>query len=351
MTSQPLARTVGFKSGERNVFLHLLTACNLSCRHCYINPEQHGTQILPLATVLSWLQLLLDPDKASNLILLGGEPTLHPDLAAIIKAAKAMGYAVTVDTNGLLCHQLLDQVTPLELDYLSFSLDGPDAAVNDPIRGEGVFERCSANIRKAVTAGFAVSLIYTVSGLNIDHLQRMPELVARLGVRRFFIQVIGLRGKSAGGEAPEVPWQVDPEQWLEIVPRVALAAAEKGIHVVYPKVYLEPGETFECAGRVAENYFVFPNGRVYQCPLCEDHPIHSMVIEEDQLRRRSGLNEDRFFQLAIPEGCVMNKLLQPENISYLDDGSPSHQISCCLLKQEVLPLTPTKSHGSRKDDS
>ena len=334
----PVARTVGFKAGERNVFLHLLTACNLSCRHCYINPSQHGTSTLPLATVLSWLRLFARPDVESNLILLGGEPTMHPDLAAIIRAARDMRFAVTVDSNGYLFHDFLERVAPDELDFLSFSLDGPDAAVNDPIRGQGVFATCTDNLKRAVALGFHTSLIYTVSALNIDHLHRMPVLLADLGVERFFIQVIGLRGKPAtGGPGEESGWQVDPDHWLEIVPQVAAEAANLGIHVTYPKVYLDPGELFECAGLVAENFFVFPNGRVYRCPLCEDYPVHSLAIADGRLQTRHGLNEDRFFTLTIPEGCVMNKLLQPDTIRYRQDGTPLHRISCCLLKQEMPP--------------
>ena len=339
MTTEPVARTVDFKPGERNVFFHLLTACNLSCQHCYINPIQHGTATLPLQTVLKWLKLFARPQRETNLILLGGEPTMHPDLAAIIRAAKSMRYAVTVDSNGFLFHDLLDRVSPAELDFLSFSLDGPDAAVNDPIRGENVFATCTENLKKAVARGFHTSLIYTVSALNIDHLHRMPGLLAELGVQRFFIQVIGLRGKPAAGKPDKgMQWQVDPQHWLEVVPQVARDAARAGIHVTYPKVFLDPGDDFHCAGRVAENFFIFPNGRVYQCPLCEDYPIHSFSIEDDQLIKRDGLNEDRFFTLDIPEGCVMNKLLQPDNIDYLLDGTPRHRISCCLLKQEVAPV-------------
>ena len=339
MNNDPVARTVDFKPGERNVFFHLLTACNLSCKHCYINPPQHGTATLPLMTVLKWLKLFARPSQETNLILLGGEPTMHPDITAIIRAAKSMRYAVTVDSNGFLFHDLLDRVRPSELDFLSFSLDGPDAAVNDPIRGDNVFQVCTENLKRAVQLGFHTSLIYTVSALNIDHLHRMPALLAELGVQRFFIQVIGLRGKPAAGATDTGgQWQVDPEHWLEVVPQVAAEVAGAGIHVIYPKVFLDTGDLFQCAGRVAENFFIFPNGRVYQCPLCEDYPIHSFNITDDQLIQRDGLNEDRFFTLDIPEGCVMNKLLQPDNIDYLPDGKPVHRISCCLLKQEVLPV-------------
>ncbi|HHB77142.1 MAG TPA: radical SAM protein [Desulfobulbus sp.] len=332
------ARTVGFTRGERNVFFHLLTGCNLRCRHCYINPSQHGTTTLPLATVRKWLACFARPQQETNLILLGGEPTMHPDLAAIIRAAKTMNYHVTVDSNGFLFHDLLDRITPEELDFLSFSLDGPDAAVNDPIRGQGVFATCTENLKKAVAKGFHTSLIYTVSGLNIDHLHRMPELAADWGVERFFIQVIGLRGKpAAGAPAPETAWQVDPAHWLAVVPEVAVRAAELGLSVTFPKVFLDPGEPFECAGLVAENFFIFPNGRVYQCPLCEDYPIHAFVMENDRLVKHEGLNEDRFFPLDIPEGCVMNKLLQPDNIDYTAGGTPKYRISCCLLKQHIDP--------------
>ncbi len=332
------ARTVGFKQGERNVFFHLLTACNLNCRHCYINLPQHGSETLPKKTALDWLKLFARPDRESNLILLGGEPTLHPDLAEIIRSAKSMRYTVTVDSNGFLFHDFLERATPRELDFLSFSLDGPDPSVNDPIRGEHVFSTCAENLRKAVQAGFNTSVIYTVSNLNIDHLHRMPPLLAEWGVKRFFIQVIGMRGKTArGDDRKQISWQVDPGHWLRVVPQVAKEAANLGLHVTFPKVFLEPAETFECAGLVAENYFIFPNGRVYQCPLCEDYPLHTYNIKDHKLTKHEGINEDRFFPLSIPEGCVMNKLLQPDNIEYLADGTPRHRISCCLLKQEIVP--------------
>lgn len=282
----------------------------------------------------SWIRLFSDPSSQSNIVFLGGEPTMHPDLVHGIEVAKSYGYAVTVDTNGYLFHDFLDRVNPHHLDFLSFSLDGPDPSVNDPIRGEGVFETCTTNLRKAVAKGITTSVIYTVSSRNIEALDRMVPLLEELAVHRFFIQVIGLRGKSASLPGVEgAPLQVAPDRWLEIVPKVAQAVADRGITVIYPKVFLDPDESFECAGNVAENFFIFPNGRVYQCPLCEDHPLHSYEIRDNRLVKIEGLTEERFFALDIPEGCVMNKLLQPDTVDYDATGKVLHRVSCCLLKQ------------------
>ncbi|MGD8835973.1 MAG: radical SAM protein, partial [Desulfobacteraceae bacterium] len=108
-----------------------------------------------------------------------------------------------------------------------------------------------------------------------------------------------------------------------------------GIRVTYPKVYLGADEPFECAGRVADNYFVFPNGRVYRCPLCEDFPLHGLEFRDDRLEAAGPINETDLFQLEIAEGCVMNKLIQPDNIEYRPDGTPAYRIACCLLKEQI----------------
>jgi hypothetical protein len=130
---------------------------------------------------------------------------------------------------------------------------------------------------------------------------------------------------------------VAPSEWLEQIPAAAAAIGRRGIRVIYPKVFLMPEEKFECAGLVADNYFVFPNGRVYRCPLCEDYPVHSLMFREDRLVDAPRLNENDFFRLNIAEGCVMNSLIQPGNLCYHPNGSPQYKIACCLLKEEILP--------------
>ena len=332
-------RTVAFSKHATNLFFHILTQCNLKCRHCYINPDQHGENMLSFETIQAWLQPFKKNSASTNLIVLGGEPTLHPDLGRILKYAASLGFgSITVDTNGYLFHDILSKIDPGVVDYISFSLDGATRETNDLIRGEGSYDACMAGIRKAVSTGFAASLIFTVSTINIHELEKMGPLLKELGIHKFFIQVIGLRGKSARLQdchADSEQLQIHPSQWLDIVPRAARDVAERGISVIYPRVFLDPDDTFDCAGLVADNYFIFPNGRVYRCPLCEDYPVHSLEFKNNSLVGTPPLNESDFFQLNIPEGCVMNKLIQPHNLSYTADGKLEYQIACCLLKEEI----------------
>jgi Fe-coproporphyrin III synthase len=217
-----MQKTVSFTKNATNVFFHILTRCNLSCRHCYINPRQHGSDTLPFATIKRWLGAFVsqnDPQKKeTNLILLGGEPTLHPDLAAIIVAARELGYtSITLDTNGYLFHDILGKTAPAQLDFFSFSLDGATADVNDALRGQGSYDRCCEGIVKAVAGGYGVSVIFTVSSTNLHSLAAMPVLLNKLGVKRFFIQVLGLRGKAAeNAKAPdESSYKVFPPTDIE----------------------------------------------------------------------------------------------------------------------------------------
>ncbi|HEY8022661.1 MAG TPA: radical SAM protein, partial [Thermoanaerobaculia bacterium] len=96
----------------------------------------------------------------------GGEPFLNPQMEAILAATLAVGPA-SVLTNGLLfdaarCRRLqaLAEAAEYSLD-LRVSLDGYDAATNDPIRGEGTFERVLEGVRHLAAAGLNPVLTVT----------------------------------------------------------------------------------------------------------------------------------------------------------------------------------------------
>ncbi len=349
-------KTVTFSKDSSNLFFHILTKCNLSCTHCYINKKQHGSNTLDIDTIKNWLKLFANKAAKTNIIFLGGEPTLHPDLHLAVKNAKKLGFkSITIDTNGYLFHNILDKISCKDIDYLSFSLDGATKKTNDAIRGKGSYDEVLKGIKKAIAKNFSCSMIYTVSAKNFHELELMENLVKNIGIKRFFIQVIGMRGNALESndksndksnnkpnnkpnDKPNYNYQVSKANWLDKIPQIAQKIAELGIIVTYPKMFLNNNEDFQCAGIIADNYFVFPNGRVYQCPLCEDFPLHSYKIKENRLIPTPKINEKDLFNLTILEGCVMNKMIQPKNLSYTKSGEPEHKIACCMLKEEITHL-------------
>jgi hypothetical protein len=90
--------------------------------------------------------------------------------------------------------------------------------------------------------------------MNLHALNQMPELIKTFDIQRFFIQVIGIRGNSAQESSNDL--QINHDNWVKHVPSIAEKIALQGIPVTYPKVFLQKGEAFECAGRVSEHFFL-----------------------------------------------------------------------------------------------
>ncbi len=194
------------------------TVCNLACTHCFVScsPTNHTHEFMPLAQVEGYLA------EAARLgvreyYFTGGEPFLNPDMEAILAATLAVGPA-TVLTNGLLldparCRRLrtLADGSPYSLD-LRVSLDGYDAASNDPIRGEGTFERILEGVRNLAAAGLnpVVTVTEVCREATTDSgKERFFELLRSLGAERPRLKVlpvfqIGAEAERGGAYAE---WQ------------------------------------------------------------------------------------------------------------------------------------------------
>jgi sulfatase maturation enzyme AslB (radical SAM superfamily) len=189
------------------------TVCNLACTHCFVScsPTNHTHEMMTLAEVKRYL------DEAARLgvreyYFTGGEPFLNPEMEEILEATLAVGPA-TVLTNGLLldpvrCARLkaLAEGSDYSLDF-RVSIDGYDAATNDPIRGAGTFERILAGARNLVLAG--LNPVITVTEVCPDAVtdsgkERFFELLRSLGIDRPRLKVlpvfrIGAEAERAGG--------------------------------------------------------------------------------------------------------------------------------------------------------
>lgn len=143
------------------------TLCNLTCKHCFISCSPHNRNFgfLDLATVQRYL------DESVRLgvkeyYFTGGEPFLNRDMAPILELTLQYGPA-TVLTNGTVLRtewlerlRAAENASPYSLEF-RVSLDGFTAAQNDPVRGDGTFERILAGVRMLLDFGFLPILSVT----------------------------------------------------------------------------------------------------------------------------------------------------------------------------------------------
>src|SRR5947209_1207846 len=143
------------------------TVCNLTCRHCFIScsPHNHSFGFLDLDTVRRYLEESVALG-VKEYYFTGGEPFLHPDMAAILELTLRYGPA-TVLTNGTVLKdawlkqlRAAEDVSPYSLEF-RVSLDGFTPAENDALRGAGTFQRILHGVHRLLEHGFLPILTVT----------------------------------------------------------------------------------------------------------------------------------------------------------------------------------------------
>jgi len=107
-------RTTDFKSGRLpsrmdyarsqvpHATLEINRTCNLGCRSCY---NLDRTSIKSLDEIKAEADLLIQKRNLQVITVLGGEPTLHPELFEVIRYIKHRGLLCQLLTNGLILTQ------------------------------------------------------------------------------------------------------------------------------------------------------------------------------------------------------------------------------------------------------
>lgn len=109
-------------------------ACNSHCPKC-VGGERHG--LLPTERIISLLHEFAANGVRGIIYTGGGEPTLHPDLARIIRMTAAFGMQSAVITNGLKIGDELAETIVRHCAWCRVSLDAGTAAGYARSHGDG----------------------------------------------------------------------------------------------------------------------------------------------------------------------------------------------------------------------
>ena len=150
--------------GERvpHLVLEVNQRCNIRCTACY---KHKDGATKPVEQILAEADLALARRRLQVITLAGGEPTLHPELAEVVRALTARGVRVQMLTNGYdLSEEQLVRLREAGLKELFLHIDSlqtrPDVPAGASERELNALRRSVAE--KVVRSGIACSLSLTL---------------------------------------------------------------------------------------------------------------------------------------------------------------------------------------------
>ena len=188
------------------VFYELTQACDLICQHCRAcaQPAPDPDELRPEQSRRLTDQLATFP-KPPLLVLTGGDPLKRADVYDLIRHARRLGLsvAVTPSATPLVTGEALDRLQSAGVGRLAISLDGPDAASHDALRGvAGSFRRTLEILKGARRRGIATQVNTTVTRTSVDQLDQIAELIAPYGITLWSVFFLVPVGRGAIIERP-----------------------------------------------------------------------------------------------------------------------------------------------------
>jgi len=179
------------------VIWNLIRRCNLTCKHCYttstdINfPNELSTP--EIYTVMDDLKAF----KVPVLILSGGEPLLHPDIFAISRRAKDMGFYVALSTNGTkISADNIDEIAGINYQYIGVSLDGIKDTHDQFRRVQGSFDQALHGIHLCLEKGIKVGLRFTLTQDNAHDFPALLQLMDDHNIDKFYLSHLNYGGRG-----------------------------------------------------------------------------------------------------------------------------------------------------------
>jgi MoaA/NifB/PqqE/SkfB family radical SAM enzyme len=182
------------------VYLEVTRRCNLECTHCFVGSSPRGA--VGMSTD-SWIDLMLRMKDLHVLDLrfTGGEITTRSDWFELVKAAKDLGFCVSVNTNGVYpkSDDIVKKLSKLALEQVTISLDGL-AKNHNKIRGDGNFEKSLCSLRLMYENRIKTRVNVVLTNENVQDASGLLEKVAPFikEINFFFMRPVGRGQKNKG---------------------------------------------------------------------------------------------------------------------------------------------------------
>lgn len=190
-----------------SVHFNLTTRCSCRCIHCkqWTWPDNPELTIKDIRKIFDTFQSW----QVRTITLAGGNPLLHHSFIEVCEAARQRDIKIGIITEGGVLDDLLLETIGTHVQWIRFSLDGPEAKIHESIRNrDGLFNQVMDNIKRLASTypNLHIGLNCVVQKLNIYHLSEMIDLAKDIRVKSLFFKI-------PHGEDRERHYLLNPEEW------------------------------------------------------------------------------------------------------------------------------------------
>ena len=167
-----------------------LAGCNLACGYCHNHwmiDAAGVTEAISVTDLLAWLETrrgLLD-----GVCISGGEPTLDPELPDLIRAIRAMGYLIKLDTNGTFPRRLEALLGERLVDYVAMDVKAPLDDRYASMAGVAILPEPVRQSMAALAAWGGAYELRTTVGPGLDEAALLDMAAELVDAPRWILQV------------------------------------------------------------------------------------------------------------------------------------------------------------------
>lgn len=180
------AQLGGGDYGAQRLSIELTNVCNLHCSYCLRDEDALYHQPARFFSLPLFERIVREAKEAvgiTRVTFTGGEPTLHPQFADLLRIARAEELQVGFVTNGWNFEKVWPTLLAVResISHVAFSMDGATAAEHDQWRGKGSFVRLVRAFARCSKAQLPFVLKVGIRRDTMPHLERLAMFAARVG--------------------------------------------------------------------------------------------------------------------------------------------------------------------------
>lgn len=191
------------------VIWNLIRRCNLACKHCYTTSADID---FPGELSTREIHAVMDDLKAFKvpvLILSGGEPLLRPDIFAISRRAKDLGFYVALSSNGTkITADNIDDIAAIDYQYIGVSLDGIQDTHDRFRRMPGSFDEALRGVRLCLEKGIKVGIRFTLTQDNHQDFPALLRLMDDHNIDKFYLSHLNYGGRGNRNRKDDAHFQM-----------------------------------------------------------------------------------------------------------------------------------------------